>query len=83
MKEKAIQQQNILEQWLSFNPAASSSDDRVVVKTSEEIVSELSEIAQLEINEVALFLTNAGYRLAYHQGKFGWAFKPMANTETF
>ena len=73
---------SILEQWLSLHPKPSEGGP-VMVKTTEEVLQELSEIAEFEINEISMALLSGGYQLINKDGKFGWAFAGYSYEDPF
>lgn len=53
----------------------SSSQGRVVVKTSEDIIRELEDIVELETNDVVAVMLAEGYDLMRRNEVFGWAMR--------
>lgn len=66
---------SILQQYLSkYAPA--DIDTATTLKTSQEIVEELSEVMEVTINEVASILAENGYKIIHSRnGRLGWAMK--------
>lgn len=66
---------SILQQYLSkYAPA--DIDTSTTLKTSQEIVEELSEVMEVTINEVASILAENGYKIIHSRnGRLGWAMK--------
>ena len=66
---------SILQQYLSkYVPA--DIDTATTLKTSQEIVEELSEVMEVTINEVASIMAENGYKVIHSRnGRLGWAMK--------
>lgn len=66
---------SILNQYLSkYSPA--DIDTATTLRTSQEIVEELSEVMEVTINVVASVLAENGYKIIHSRnGRLGWAMK--------
>ncbi len=68
---------SVLGDWLArFEPARSIDDGRVELRSTVDIINELSTMCDLEIREVVAYLTGKGYH-SYHDsdGVHGWMLK--------
>lgn len=48
------------------------------VVSSQEILIELADMADLELNDVVNAMTYLGYRVTRYDGKIGWVLKPIS-----
>lgn len=68
--------ERILQQYLSRYAPAENTDTNIILRTSQDIVEELSEVMELTINEVANLLASQGYKIVHSKdGRIGWAMK--------
>ena len=77
-QEKEVSLQNLVEQYLQeWVPAASLTDEGAVVRTTDDILRDLDEMADLVANDVAMTMLSFGFRSAYYpDGRHGWLMKP-------
>lgn len=68
---------NVLDDWLArFEPADSVDDGQVELRTTVDIINDLSSMCDLDIRGVVAHMTRKGYR-SYHDsdGVHGWMLK--------
>lgn len=77
-QEKEVSLQNLVEQYLQeWVPAASLTDEGAVVRTTDDILRDLDDMADLVANDVAMTMLSLGFRSAYYpDGRHGWLMKP-------
>ena len=77
-QEKEVSLQNLVEQYLQeWVPAASLTDEGAVVRTTDDILRDLDDMADLVPNDVAMTMLSLGFRSAYYpDGRHGWLMKP-------
>ena len=77
-QEKEVSLQNLVEQYLQeWVPAAALTDEGAVVRTTDDILRDLADMADLEPNDVATTMLSLGFRSAYYpDGRHGWLMKP-------
>jgi len=77
-QEKEVSLQNLVEQYLQeWEPAAALTDEGAVVRTTDDILRDLDDMADLEPNDVAMTMLSLGFRSAYYpDGRHGWLMKP-------
>lgn len=77
-QEKEVSLQNLVEQYLQeWVPAAALTDEGAVVRTTDDILRDLDDMADLEPNDVAMTMLSLGFRSAYYpDGRHGWLMKP-------
>ena len=76
MNEEINVTTTVLEQWLEARKASHEpiGGGRTVVKSTDDIIHDLSDIVELETNEVANFMLQHGYSLQFlASGRHGWA----------
>ena len=78
-QEKEVSLQNLVEQYLQeWEPAAALTDEGAVVRTTDDILRDLADMADLEPNDVAMTMLSLGFRSAYYSdGRHGWLMKPV------
>ena len=77
-QEKEVSLQNLVEQYLQeWVPAAALTDEGAVVRTTDDILRDLDDMADLEPNDVVMTMLSLGFRSAYYpDGRHGWLMKP-------
>ena len=77
-QEKEVSLQNLVEQYLQeWVPAAALTDEGDVVRTTDDILRDLDDMADLEPNDVAMTMLSLGFRSVYYpDGRHGWLMKP-------
>ena len=77
-QEKEVSLQNLVEQYLQeWAPAASLTDEGAVVRTTDDILRDLDDMADLVPNDVAMTMLSLGFRSPYYpDGRHGWLMKP-------
>ena len=77
-QEKEVSLQNLVEQYLQeWLPAAALTDEGAVVRTTDDILRDLDDMADLVPNDVAMTMLSLGFRSAYYpDGRHGWLMKP-------
>ena len=77
-QEKEVSLQNLVEQYLQeWTPAAALTDEGAVVRTTDDILRDLDDMADLVPNDVAMTMLSLGFRSAYYpDGRHGWLMKP-------
>ena len=66
-QEKEVSLQNLVEQYLQeWEPAAALTDEGAVVRTTDDILRDLDDMADLEPNDVAKTMLSLGFRSAYY-----------------
>ncbi|WP_283389235.1 hypothetical protein [Barnesiella viscericola] len=77
-QEKEVSLQNLVEQYLQeWVPAAALTDEGAVVRTTDDILRDLDDMADLVPNDVAMTMLSLGFRSAYYpDGRHGWLMKP-------
>lgn len=77
-QEKEVSLQNLVEQYLQeWEPAAALTDEGAVVRTTDDILRDLDDMADLVPNDVAMTMLSLGFRSAYYpDGRHGWLMKP-------
>jgi len=69
-----------LENWMPADTPPSQSaetDSIVILKTSEDIVADLSDMIDATTGDVALMMAAAGYSIRFRpDGRHGWAMSP-------
>ena len=77
-QEKEVSLQNLVELYLQeWAPAASLTDEGAVVRTTDDILRDLDDMADLVPNDVAMTMLSLGFRSAYYpDGRHGWLMKP-------
>ena len=78
-QEKEVSLQNLVEQYLQeWVPAAALTDEGAVVRTTDDILRDLDDMADLEPNDVAMTMLSLGFRSTYYpDGRHGWLMKPV------
>lgn len=78
-QEKEVSLQNLVEQYLQeWVPAAALTDEGAVVRTTDDILRDLDDMADLVPNDVAMTMLSLGFRSAYYpDGRHGWLMKPQ------
>ena len=78
-QEKEVSLQNLVEQYLQeWVPAAALTDEGAVVRTTDDILRDLDDMADLVPNDVAMTMLSLGFRSAYYpDGRHGWLMKPV------
>ena len=78
-QEKEVSLQNLVEQYLQeWAPAAALTDEGAVVRTTDDILRDLDDMADLVANDVAMTMLSLGFRSAYYpDGRHGWLMKPV------
>lgn len=68
----------IVAQYLAnYEPAENPDDMGVVIRTTEEIITDLADMADLNANVVANVMLDKGYTVVFlRDGRHGWAMKP-------
>lgn len=69
----------IVAQYLvNYEPADDLLDHRVIIRSTEDIISNLADMADLTANVVANTMLNMGYTVVFlHDGRHGWAMKSL------
>lgn len=77
-QEKEVSLQNLVEQYLQeWVPATALTDEGAVVRTTDDILRDLDDMADLVPNDVAMTMLSLGFRSAYYpDGRHGWLMKP-------
>lgn len=77
-QEKEVSLQKLVEQYLQeWVPAAALTDEGAVVRTTDDILRDLDDMADLVPNDVAMTMLSLGFRSAYYpDGRHGWLMKP-------
>lgn len=70
----------IVAQYLAnYEPAENPNDMGMVIRSTEEIITDLADMADLNANVVANVMLDMGYTVVYlRDGRHGWAMKPKA-----
>lgn len=78
-QEKEVSLQNLVEQYLQeWVPAAALTDEGAVVRTTDDILRDLDDMADLVPNDVAMTMLSLGFRSVYYpDGRHGWVMKPQ------
>lgn len=65
----------IVAQYLAdYVPADEPADSRIVIRSTEEIITELADMADLNANVVANVMLDMGYTVVFmRDGRHGWA----------
>lgn len=73
-EEKQVTLYNIIDSYLSrFTPADDSNMHGVIIKSTDDILRELDDMAEFSANEVASVLLLRGFNTCYHHdGRHGW-----------
>ena len=68
----------IVAQYLAnYVPAEDPADSRIIIRSTEEIISELADMADLNANVVANVMLDLGYTVVFlRDGRHGWAMQP-------
>ena len=68
----------IVAQYLAnYEPAEEPNDVGVVIRSTEEIITDLADMADLNANVVANVMLDMGYTVVFlRDGRHGWAMKP-------
>ncbi len=68
----------IVAQYLAnYSPAEFPDDMGTVIRSTEEIITDLADMADLNANVVATVMLDSGYRVVFlRDGRHGWAMKP-------
>ena len=68
----------IVAQYLAnYEPAEDPNDMGMVIRSTEEIITDLADIADLNANVVANVMLDMGYTVVFlRDGRHGWAMKP-------
>lgn len=68
----------IVAQFLAnYEPAENPDDMGVVIRSTEEIITDLADMADLNANVVANVMLEKGYMVVFlRDGRHGWAMKP-------
>ena len=68
----------IVAQFLAnYEPAENPDDMGVVIRSTEEIITDLADMADLNANVVANVMLDMGYTVVFlRDGRHGWAMKP-------
>ena len=77
-QEKEVPLQILVEQYLQeWLPSAAHTDEGAVVRTTDDILRDLDDMADLVPNDVAMTMLSLGFRSAYYpDGRHGWLMKP-------
>lgn len=69
----------IVAQYLAnYTPADDPTKMDVVIRSTEDIITDLADMADLTSNVVANTMLNMGYTVVFlHDGRHGWAMKPI------
>ena len=68
--------QTILEGYLSeYAPATAADADGIHVVSSQEIILDLADMADISLNDLAASMARLGYSAARRDGKVGWLIK--------
>ncbi len=67
----------IVAQYLSnYEPAENPNDMGTVIRSTEEIITDLADMADLNANTVASVMLDKGYSVVFlRDGRHGWAMK--------
>lgn len=68
----------IVAQYLAnYTPADDHTEIGVIIRSTEEIITDLADMADLTSNVVANTMLNMGYTVVFlRDGRHGWAMKP-------
>lgn len=68
----------IVAQYLTnYEPAEDPNDMGAVIRSTEEIITDLADMADLNANVVANVMLDMGYTVVFlRDGRHGWAMKP-------
>lgn len=68
----------IVAQYLvNYEPAENPNDMGMVIRSTEEIITDLADMADLNANVVANVMLDMGYTVVFlRDGRHGWAMKP-------
>lgn len=68
----------IVEQYMNnYTPADDITSHNVIYRSTEEIIADLADMADLTANVVANTMLNMGYTVVFcRDGRHGWALKP-------
>lgn len=68
----------IVAQYLAnYEPAEDPNDMGMVMRSTEEIITDLADMADLNANVVANVMLDMGYTVVFlRDGRHGWAMKP-------
>lgn len=68
----------IVAQYLvNYEPAEFPDDMGTVIRSTEEIITDLADMADLNANTVASVMLDMGYTVVFlRDGRHGWAMKP-------
>lgn len=68
----------VVAQYLAnYEPAEEPDDAGAVIRSTEEIITDLADMAELGANEVANTMLDMGYTVVFlRDGRHGWAMKP-------
>ncbi|MBE6311459.1 MAG: hypothetical protein E7080_10480 [Bacteroidales bacterium] len=68
----------IVAQYLvNYEPAEFPADMGTVIRSTEEIITDLADMADLNANTVASVMLDMGYTVVFlRDGRHGWAMKP-------
>lgn len=69
----------IVAQYLAnYSPAEEPDDKGVVIRSTEEIITDLADMADLNANVVANVMLDMGYTVVFlRDGRHGWAMKSL------
>lgn len=69
----------IVSQYLAnYEPAENPNDMGMVIRSTEEIITDLADMADLNANVVANVMLDMGYTVVFlRDGRHGWAMKPL------
>lgn len=65
----------VLGAYLSQYDHASEITEDVILKTTEQIESEIQDMVEPKEGEVATLMLEAGYQVIYRDGRHGWALR--------
>lgn len=73
MSEKSLRLDAIIHAYMAqFTPPKGTAGERPLLITSEDILREINDMADLTINEVAQAMLALGYSPVYENGRHGW-----------
>lgn len=69
----------IVAQYLAnYEPAEDPNDIGIVIRSTDEIITDLADMADLSANVVANTMLNMGYTVVFlRDGRHGWAMKSL------
>lgn len=71
----------IIAQYLTnYEPTEDTNDMGILIRSTEEIRTDLADMAELQANEVANAMLDMGYSVVFlRDGRHGWAMKQRKN----